>query len=92
MAVAKVNFVVQVPIEMKAMIEEVAAQSGVPTSSYARRVLADAVGFELTAAQFSRARKYATVEERIAAQKARERDRRDLVKDLLAKYREQHGK
>jgi len=86
MSEPKVPLMLNVPVSMKAEIDRQATEKGEPASSYARRKLAEAIGFSLSRADVGRARKYATVEERIAAQKARKAERDALIRKLLAEY------
>ncbi len=74
------------PIGLKVEIEKRAEQDGLTASALVRKAIADVVGFELPVG-LSRAKKYGSDEERKAAQKSRDKARRDLIKDLLAKYR-----
>lgn len=89
---AKGHLMFSVPPELKAMIQGAAKEKGVSTSGFVRQLVADAVGFkgQLTAGGVH-VRKYANEEERKAAQKARERDRRELFKLLLARYETEQG-
>lgn len=83
----KTTIMFHLPIPMKVAVDEAAEKRGVPSSAFIRQVLADAVNYKLLPTDMSRARKYATVEEREAARKEREKDRRDLIKQLLADFR-----
>lgn len=84
------SVMVSMPIEMKALVKEKAAEGGVATNAFVRQLLADAVGFEgeLTMGR-KRLRKYATEEERKVASKARSKARREVVKELLERYKDE---
>jgi predicted DNA-binding protein len=82
----KVPLAVQVPITLKAALDNAADNAGKPFATFIREVLAAGINFKLTADMSGRSKKYATVEERIAAQKERANVKRDLVKKLLAEY------
>jgi hypothetical protein len=78
------------PLEMKVQLEKAATAAGVSTTAFVRDTLADKVGFTLPpAAAGGGGRKYASPEERIEAQKARDKERRSLIKNLLAQYRDE---
>jgi len=86
---AKVSIMFHLPIEMKVALEKAATEKGMSTTAYVRGVLADNVGYKLPpSAARGGNRKYASPEERIAAQRARDKERRALIKNLLAEYRE----
>ena len=74
------------PVSLKAAIEAHAEKEGLTSSALVRQAIAATVGYELPEGM-GRAKKYATEDERKAAQKDRDKARRDLIKDLLEKYR-----
>jgi hypothetical protein len=85
----KVSLMFHLPLEMKVALEKAATAEGKSTTAYVRGALADLVGYTLPPAmERGGGRKYASPEERIAAQKARDKERRALIKNLLAEYRE----
>lgn len=72
------------PQGLKDALEEASKLAQVSRVVFIRRALAEAVGFTLPPETArTRKRKYATAEEREAAQKARAADRRDLINKLL---------
>lgn len=76
-----------VPLRMKVAIEQAAEARDLPISGLIRQAVAQFIDFKLSKTEMARARKYATIEERIAAQKVRDQEKHDLIKALLAKYR-----
>jgi hypothetical protein len=76
-----------VPIRMKVAIEAAAEEQDLPISGLVRQAVAQFIGYKLSKTDMARARKYATIEERMAAQKIRDTEKRDIIKALLAKYR-----
>ena len=82
----KANIMIQVPIPLKVAIEQHCENHKLPVSGYIRKLIADDLDYTLSAVNIGRARKYATVEERIVAQKSRDKRRKAIVKMLLAKY------
>lgn len=74
------------PVALKAAIETHSEKEGITASALVRQAIAAVVGFDLPEG-FSRAKKYASEEERVAAQKERDKTRRNLIKDLLERYR-----
>lgn len=83
---------VLMPPGLKDAIKEHAESKGKSSMEYVRELIAADLGYELpAAASRTRTSKYATAEEREAAQKAKAKERRDLVKDLLAKHRAAQG-
>jgi len=86
----KVSLMFHLPLDMKVQLEKAAAAAGTSTTAFVRNVLAEKIDYELPAAAASGGgRKYASPEERIVAQKARDKERRSLIKNLLAQYREE---
>lgn len=82
----KANVMIQVPVSLKVALEQYCEVAKVPVSGFIRKLVADAIDYKLPATSVGRSRKYATPEERMAAQKTREKQRKALVKQLLAKY------
>ena len=76
-----------VPLKMKVAIEESATEKNIPISALCRQAVAAFIEYKLSKTEMTRARKYATIEERMAAQKVRDAEKRDVIKALLAKYR-----
>ena len=79
--------VVTMPPDMKAAIEAAAKAQEIPVAVWARRLLASEVEYLLPEGTITRARKYSSDEERKQAQKARQKDRNQLIKGLLAQHR-----
>lgn len=77
---------IQMPLGLKLELEKYCTEEKMPVAGFVRKLVADAIGFNLPAISIGRARKYATVQERIDAQKLRDKDRRQLTKILLEKY------
>ena len=83
---------VLVPPDMKSAVKEYVEKRDMSVMDFIRKLVADEIGFTLPEKTARQARrKYATAEEREAAQKAKAKERRDLVKDLLAKYKAEQG-
>lgn len=82
----RANVMVQMPLGLKIELEKYCETEKLPVAGFIRKLVADEIGYSLPAISIGRARKYATVEERMAAQKARDKDRRALTKILLEKY------
>jgi hypothetical protein len=80
------NVMVQMPLGLKIELEKYCEDQKIPVSGFIRKLVADEIGFSLPVISIGRARKYATVEERMAAQKERDKTRRTLTKLLLEKY------
>lgn len=83
----KAQVMISVPPEMKVLLDDAAKQNNLSTAAFCRKYLAEAIDYDLPATSVGRGRKYATIEERIAAQAARAKERNDLVKKLLAEHR-----
>lgn len=81
------SIIFTVPMELKEKVEAAAKGENKPVGAYVRAKIAELFGYELPATQHGRARKYATVEERVAAQKEKQNERNALIKKLLAEYR-----
>lgn len=75
------------PVALKAKIDEESEKRDIPVSALIRQAVAAFLDFKLKPTDLARAKKYATVEERIEAQKKREKERKELINALLAKYR-----
>ena len=71
----------------KSLVEAEAKASNVPVGAFVRSLIAERHGYTLPPTQQGRARKYATAEERVAAQRAKQAERNALIKQLLAEYR-----
>ena len=73
--------------EFKAALKTAAEGADMSLSAFARKHLAELIGFTgPLQKETSRKRKYATEAEREAAQKNRNKARRDVIKQLLEKY------
>jgi hypothetical protein len=72
------------PAELKAAIGEYATKHGRSMADVCRTAIAQYIGVELPPA--TPRQKYATAEDRAKAQRARQKDRRELIKKLLAEY------
>jgi hypothetical protein len=83
----KAPIMFHVPVEMKVLLEKAAEERNIPLTAFVRATMAEVIGYVLPPSQLGRARKYATIEEREAAQKVRNLERRDTIKALLLKYR-----
>src|SRR5215831_16103264 len=77
------SIIFTMPMELKAMIENAAKESNKPVGAYVRGRVAELFGYELPATQHGRARKYATVEERLAAQKPSSRNATNSSRNCL---------
>ena len=84
---ARTNFMLGIPVGLKLELEKAAKAKDTSPSAFARKAMADAVGYALPAGSTSRVKKYATEEERKAAQKVKNTERRDLINALLAAHR-----
>lgn len=74
---------VNMPPGLRDLIGDAADAAGMSPASFARQKLADIMGFTLPTQSQGRAKKYATEEERIEANKARAKTRRDQTNELL---------
>jgi len=73
--------------EFKAALKAAAEKSGASLSSFARKVLSEAISYDgPLQKETNRVRKYQSEEERAEAQKTRNKARRDVIKALLEKY------
>ena len=82
----RANIMIQVPIPLKVRLEQHCTELKIPVSGFIRKLIADEIDYTLSPTSIGRARKYATVEERVIAQKSRDKRRKALVKMLLEKY------
>lgn len=78
---------VMMPPVLRDKISEASDAASESAATWARKALADALGYELPKQASGRAKKYATDEERIAANKARAKERRETVNALLEKLK-----
>lgn len=83
---ARSNVMIQMPIGLKLQLEQHCEELKTPVSGFIRKLIADELDYKLSPTAIGRARKYATIEERIAEQKKRDKRRKDLTKKLLAMY------
>jgi len=85
----KASLMFHMPVEMKAELENAARAAGQSTTAFVRDALADKIGYDLPPAtsRGGGGRKYASPEERIAAQKDRDKARRALIKNLMDEYK-----
>lgn len=81
------SVMVSMPEAMKDALRAKAESADVSLAAFCRQTLADAAGYTgpLTK-ETRRTRKYSSEEERKAAQKARNKARREVIKELLEKY------
>lgn len=84
--------VVPVPADLKARFEEEAKTKDVPVGPYVRDLLAGFLGITIPATVSTRRSKYASDEERKAAQKARTQSRSNTMRSLMAAFREMQQK
>lgn len=86
----RVSIMVTMPVELKIKLLDEAAKSGenMTLARFVRETLADKFDVELPNVIRTRSKKYATEEERVAAQKAASKKRNDLIKKLLKAYNE----
>lgn len=78
-----------VPVELKVKMEMYAKENETTVAQFVRQLVADKLDFELPAIEPRRT--YGSLEERKDAQKVKATQRRELVKKLLAAYRESGG-
>ena len=91
-AVETKGVMVQMPKVLKDAIDAQAKAKDVSVSRWMREFLAESLGVELPEIiRKARKKKYATPEERAAAQKARVKTQRDVFTQLLARYGEDAG-
>lgn len=83
----KVQFTVSIPAGLKIELDKFAKEHNDDAVNFARTTLAAAVGYTLPASA-RRSTKYASEDERKAAQAIRNKARRDLVNKLLEQYME----
>ena len=75
--------------ELKQALGKYATEHNESVASVIRRAICKEIGLPIETATTSARRKYASVEERQAAQKARNAEKAALVKKLLAEYKGQ---
>lgn len=87
---ARASFVVMCPPQLKVAIEAAAKTADKSISEFVRNLLAPAIGYTGPMMNPATKRtKYATPEEKEAAQKKASKDRRDLTAMLLKRYRDE---
>lgn len=74
---------IMMPPGMRDAINEAAEAASTSAATFARQALAEKIGYALPAQGATRVKKYATEEERAAANKAAAKSRRDQVNALL---------
>lgn len=84
---SKVQFTVSIPAGMLIAMDKYARENDTDRIAFARKTLAEAVGYELPVTA-KRSSKFASEDERKAAQAARNTARRSLLKNLLDQYME----
>lgn len=80
--------VVPVPADLKTRFEEEAKAADVPVGPYVRNLLAKFLGIEIPVTASTRRSKYASDEERKAAQTARAQSRSATMRNLMTAFRE----
>lgn len=85
---AKVSLMMQLPLTLKSKLDKEAEQLEIGSASLARQIIAEHYGETVEDIHRGRAKVYNTPEERRNAQKARDKARRDLVKQLMDAYNE----
>lgn len=86
------SIMVKCPFGLKDALGAKAKAENVSVMDLVRRTLAAAVDYTLPASTGGRrATKYATEEEKIAARKAANKKRNDLVKDLMNRYKAENA-
>ena len=89
---AKAQIMFSLPPQMKVLIENKAKDEEAAVADFVRRTLAAAVGYEGPLQNTpKRVTKYASPEEKAAAMKAKAKEKRDLINQLLARYREEQN-
>lgn len=83
----RTHLVITIPLGLKIALDKRAADSQISTSAMVRNMVAQEFDYTLPDSTRTRARKYATEEERQAALKQRRDERNNLFKALLAKYK-----
>lgn len=91
----RVSIMVGMPFEMKELLKAAAdkaenedGSTGQPVAEFVRDLLADHLGYTIPQRTSKRVRRYASEEEKKAAQKARGKERRATIKNLLALYKQ----
>lgn len=80
--------VMPLPADLKARFEEEAKVKDVPVGPYVRDLLAGYMGITIPATVSTRRSKYASDEERKAAQTQRNQSRSQTMRNLMAQFRE----
>lgn len=83
----RVSVMVTMPKELKLILLEKAQEKDFTLARYLREWIAGEVNFELPATTRTRAPKYATEDERKAAQKKKSAERNALISQLLKAYK-----
>ena len=83
----RTSVMVTMPAAMKLKLVEAADEKNFTVARLCREMLADVIEFDLPDVVRTRARKYKTDEERIAAQKKKAAQRRNLINTLLKAYK-----
>lgn len=84
--------VVPVPADLKTRFEEEAKAADVPVGPYVRNLLAKFLGIEIPVSASTRRSKYASDEERKAAQTTRNQTRSATMRNLMAAFRDMQAK
>lgn len=82
----RASIALQVPTELKTLVDSAAEAANVSTAAFVRGMLADRFSFVIPA-DFGTRSKYGSDEERKAATKAKAAKRNALLKMLMSKYR-----
>ncbi len=83
----RTSVMVTMPASMKLRLVELSEEKDVTLAKFVREMLADAIDFDLPDVVRTRARKYKTEDERKAAQKSRNNERKNLINALLKAYK-----
>lgn len=78
---------VTTPVELHEKLEAEATAAGKSVAGFVRELLGQRYGLDLTKLAEAPRRKYATTEEKRAAQKAKNKERSELYKMLMAEYK-----
>lgn len=82
----RTQFMIGIPVGLKLKLEAVAKEREISVATIVRNAIAGAVGYTL-APTTERTKKYASEAERKEAQKAKNKERRDLLKVLMQRYK-----
>jgi hypothetical protein len=83
----RTQFMVGIPIGLKLALEDASKERSVAVSTIVRNALASAVGYQLPAeTQRANTSKLSDAEKK-ARQQAKNKERRDMIKDALAEFR-----